>query len=104
MGTKYQLRATTLIPLFLIAILFAIVFNTQFAKEINAQQENLGFSTINQLLPASQLAIADNNMRSLQALANAAMMTPEVKSIAFYDKNMGLLLTKEATTLLIKNV
>ncbi len=91
MGTKYQLRATTLIPLFLIALLFAIVFNYQFSKEINNQQENLGYATINQLLPASEFAFTKNNLRALQSLANASMISPEIKSIAFYDQHMMLI-------------
>lgn len=91
MGIKYQLRATTLIPLFLIASLFLIAFNYQFAKEIESEQRSLGISTIHQLLPASQQALLKDDRRALQGLANASMMTPEVKSVAFYDKSMHLI-------------
>jgi two-component system sensor histidine kinase BarA len=91
MGVKFQLRATTLIPLFLIAILFAIAFNYQFIKELELQQKHLGYAAIHQLLPASQLALAQGDTRSLQSLTNASMMTPEVKSVAFYDKQKKLI-------------
>jgi two-component system sensor histidine kinase BarA len=90
MGIKYQLRVTTLIPLFLIAIMFAVAFNYQFAKETTSQQLNLGDSAIHQLLPASQYALYKEDSRALQGLINASMMSPEIKSIAFYDKHMQL--------------
>lgn len=90
MGIQYQLRVATLIPLFLIAILFAIAFNYQFALEVESQQKNLGYAAIHQLLPASQLALVHNDTRSLQSLTNTAVMTPEIKSVAFYNKDKQL--------------
>ena len=73
MGIQYQLRVATLIPLFLIAILFAIAFNYQFALEVESQQKNLGYAAIHQLLPASQLALVHNDTRSLQSLRSVRL-------------------------------
>ena len=90
MGIKYQLRATTLIPLFFISFLFSIAFNYEFSSEITQQQRNTGIASIHQLLPGAQLALLSNDIRALQGLANASLMTPEVKSVAFYNKDKKL--------------
>lgn len=101
MGIKYQLRATTLVPLFIIAILFSIAFNYQFAKEINQEQKKLGFSTIRQLLPAAELALLNNDRLTLQGLINASVINPDIKSASFYDKNMRLVAYQGDTHIIV---
>ncbi|WP_028388021.1 two-component system sensor histidine kinase LetS [Legionella fairfieldensis] len=91
LGIKYQLRITTLIPVFLVALLFAVFYNGQFNKDLNQHMLRLGEAYIRQLLPAAQFAILHNDSRTLQGLINASTVNPEVKALAFYNAQ-GLLL------------
>jgi two-component system sensor histidine kinase BarA len=90
-GIKYQLRITTLIPAFLVAILFAFFYNGQFGKDLEMHMSRLGEAYIRQLLPAAQFALLRNDDRTLQGLINASTINPEVKALAFYNANGQLL-------------
>ncbi|RAP35543.1 hybrid sensor histidine kinase/response regulator [Legionella quinlivanii] len=84
-GIKYQLRLTTLIPVFLVALLFAVFYNGQFSKDLHQHMSRLGEAYIRQLLPAAQLAMMRNDRRTLQGLINASTVNPEVQALAFYN-------------------
>lgn len=90
-GIKYQLRITTLIPAFLVALLFAVFYNGQFGKDLKQHMSRLGEAYIRQLLPAAQFAMLRNDDRTLQGLINASTINPEVKALAFYNAS-GMLL------------
>lgn len=90
-GIKYQLRITTLIPVLLVALLFALFYNGQFRKDSKQHVSRLGESYIHQLLPAAQWAILRDDQRTLQELINASTVNPEVQALAFYDAKGQLL-------------
>ena len=90
-GIKYQLRLTTLIPVLLVAVLFAIFYNGQFNKDLNQHMSRLGESYIRQLLPAAQLALMRNDRRVLQGLIDASTVNPEIIALAFYDAHGQLI-------------
>ncbi|MFA5959259.1 MAG: response regulator [Tatlockia sp.] len=91
LGIKYQLRITTLIPVFLVALLFAVFYNGQYNKDLNQHMSRLGEAYIRQLLPAAQFAMMRSDNRTLQGLINASTVNPEVKSLAFYNAQGQLL-------------
>ncbi|CEK10015.1 Sensory box histidine kinase/response regulator [Legionella hackeliae] len=91
LGIKYQLRITTLIPVFLVALLFAVFYNGQFNKDLNQHMSRLGEAYIRQLLPAAQFAMMRNDSKTLQGLINASTINPEIKSLAFYNAQGQLL-------------
>ncbi|MBA2711432.1 MAG: response regulator [Tatlockia sp.] len=91
LGIKYQLRITTLIPVFLVALLFAVFYNGQFNKDLNQHMSRLGEAYIRQLLPAAQFAMMRNDTRTLQSLINASTINPEVQALAFYNSQGQLL-------------
>ena len=84
-GIKYQLRLTTTIPVFLVALLFAVFYNGEFDKDLKQHMSRLGEAYIRQLLPAAQLAMMRNDRRTLQGLINASTVNREVMALAFYD-------------------
>lgn len=84
-GIKYQLRLTTLIPVFLVALLFAVFYNGQFHRDLKQHISRLGETCIRQLLPAAQLAMMRHDNRTLQGLVNASTVNREVMALAFYD-------------------
>jgi len=90
-GIKYQLRLTTLIPVFLVALLFAVFYNGQFNKDLKQHMSRLGEAYIRQLLPAAQLAMMRNDRRTLQGLINASTVNPEVMALAFYNSEGQLM-------------
>ncbi|BCA94781.1 histidine kinase [Legionella antarctica] len=90
-GIKYQLRITTLIPAFLVALLFAVFYNGQFGKDLKQHMSRLGEAYIRQLLPAAQYAMLRHDSRTLQGLINASTINPEVKALAFYNSKGQLL-------------
>ncbi|MBI2786392.1 MAG: response regulator [Legionella longbeachae] len=90
-GIKYQLRITTLIPAFLVALLFAIFYNGLFGNDLKQHMSRLGEAYIRQLLPAAQYAMLRRDDRTLQGLINASTINPEVKALAFYSSNGQLL-------------
>lgn len=90
-GIKYQLRITTLIPAFLVAILFAVFYNGQFGKDLEQHMSRLGEAYIRQLIPAAQFAMLRGDERTLQGLIDASIINPEVKALAFYGANGQLL-------------
>ncbi|MCA0404135.1 MAG: response regulator, partial [Proteobacteria bacterium] len=90
-GIKYQLRITTLIPAFLVALLFAVFYNGQFGKDLTQHMSRLGEAYIRQLLPAVQYAMLRSDTRTLQGLINASTINPEVKALAFYNSSGQLL-------------
>ena len=90
-GIKYQLRLTTLIPVLLVAILFSLFFNGQYAKDLKQQTYRLGKAYIHQLLPGSQLALMRKDKRTLQGLINASTINPDIEALAFYDAKGKLL-------------
>ncbi|KTD23591.1 sensory box histidine kinase/response regulator [Legionella lansingensis] len=91
LGIKYQLRITTLIPVFLVALLFAVFYNGQFNKDLNQHMSRLGESYIRQLLPAAQFAMMRNDRKTLQGLIDASTINPEIQAIAFYNAQGQLL-------------
>ncbi len=90
-GIKYQLRLTTLIPAFLVALLFAVFYNGQFGRDLEQHMSRLGEAYIRQLLPAAQFAILRNDNRTLQGLINASTINPEIKALTFYNASGQLL-------------
>ncbi|MDP3267585.1 MAG: ATP-binding protein [Legionella sp.] len=90
-GIKYQLRITTLIPAFLVALLFAVFYNGQFGKDLKQHMSRLGEAYIRQLIPAAQFAMLRHDDRTLQGLINASTINPEVKALAFYNASGQLL-------------
>ncbi|HAU1150647.1 TPA: response regulator [Legionella pneumophila] len=90
-GIKYQLRITTLIPAFLVALLFAFFYNGLFGKDLKQHMSRLGEAYIRQLLPAAQYAMLRNDYRTLQGLINASTINPEVKALAFYNADGQLI-------------
>lgn len=90
-GIKYQLRITTLIPAFLVALLFAVFYNGQFGNDLEQHMSRLGEAYIRQLIPAAQFAMLRNDHRTLQGLINASTINPEVKAVAFYNSGGQLL-------------
>lgn len=90
-GIKYQLRLTTLIPIFLVALTFAVFYNGQFSRDLKQHMSRLGEAYIRQLLPAAQFALLRNDYRTLQELINASTINPEVKALAFYNGSGQLL-------------
>lgn len=91
MSVKHQLRITTLIPVCVAAILFAIFYNGQLSKDQDQRMLKLGESYIRQLLPAAQLAMMRHDVRTLQGLVDASTINPEIKSLAFYNAQGQLL-------------
>lgn len=90
-GIKYQLRITTLIPVLLVALLFALFYNGQFNRDLKQHVSHLGEAYIRQLLPAAQLALLSSDYRTLQGLTDASAINSEVKAIAFFNANGQLL-------------
>lgn len=90
-GIKYQLRITTLIPVLLVALLFAVFYNGQFNSDLKQHISRLGEAYIHQLLPAAQLAILRDDDRTLQGLIDASTINPEVQALAFYNSKNQLL-------------
>lgn len=90
-GIKYQLRITTLIPAFLVALLLAIFYNGLFGNDLKQHMSRLGEAYIRQLLPAVQYAMLRQDYRTLQGLINASTINPEVKALAFYNAEGQLL-------------
>lgn len=88
---KYQLRLATLIPVLVVAVLFAFFYNNEFDKTLNHQTSRLGEAYVRQLLPAAELAMMRNDRRTLQGLINASTINPEVKALAFYDAEGNLM-------------
>lgn len=90
-GIKYQLRLITLIPVFLVAVLFAIFFNLQYGKSLNQHLIRQGRAVINPLIPAAQRAIIHDDSHALQALINTTHTNPDIISLAFYNSRGELL-------------
>lgn len=91
MGIKYQLRLTTLIPVMLVALLFALFYNGQFNKDLKQHMSRLGEAYIRQLLPGAQLAMMRNDRRTLQGLINASTVNPDIIALAFYNASGQLM-------------
>lgn len=90
-GIKYQLRIITLIPVLLVALLFAFVYNTQYNNALNQQITRLGHAFITQLLPAAQKAMLHGDSPGLQTLIDASSVNPEIQALAFYNAKGQLL-------------
>lgn len=90
-GIKYQLRITTLIPTLLVALVFAVVYNGQFGKDLQQHISHMGEAYIRQLIPAAQFAMLHNNQRALQGLIHASIINPEVQALAFYNASGDLM-------------
>lgn len=90
-GIKYQLRITTLIPVTIVALLFALFYNIQFAHDLEQHTSHLGEAYVRQLIPAAQLALFRHDRRTLQGLVDASTINPEIRSLAFYDSRKQLL-------------
>ena len=91
MGIKYQLRLTTLLPVFLVALLFAVFYNGQLNRDLTQHTTHLGEAYVHQLLPVAQLAILRDDNRTLQGLIDASTINQDVKSLAFYNAKRQLL-------------
>ena len=85
LGIKYHLRITTLIPVLVVALLFGIFYNSQFGNDLKQNISRLGESYIKQLLPAAQLAMMRQDLRTLQGLIDASTINSDVKALAFYN-------------------
>ncbi|ETO93754.1 two-component system sensor histidine kinase LetS [Legionella oakridgensis] len=90
-GIKYQLRITTLIPVLVVALLFALFYNGKFSRDLKQHTSHLGEAYIRQLLPAAQLALLRDDKRILQGLIDASTINQEVQSLAFYNAKGQLL-------------
>ncbi len=93
---KYQLRIATLIPLLLVALCFGLFFNWQYQHELTNEFEQLGRSYINHLVPIGEHALVREDLLSLARIADATISDNLVKSIAFYDRNNKLILSRGA--------
>jgi len=90
-GIKYQLRIITLIPVLLVALLFALFYNGLFGNDLKQHVSRLGDAYIRQLIPAAELAMLQHDNRTLQGLINASTINQEVKALAFYNASGQLL-------------
>jgi len=90
-GIKYQLRITTLIPVLIVALFFALFYNGQFSRDLTLHTSRLGKAYIRQLLPAAQLAMLRDDKRILQGLIDASTINQEVQSLSFYNAKGHLL-------------
>ncbi len=90
-GIKYQLRVITLIPVSVVALLFALFYNTQLARDLDQHISHLGEAYVRQLIPAAQLALLRHDHRTLQGLIDASSINPEIRSLAFYNASKQLL-------------
>ncbi len=90
-GIKYQLRIATLIPVLLVALLFAVFYNGQFSRDSKQHLSHMGEAYIRQLLPAAQLALLRGDSRTLQGLIDASTINPEIQALAFYNEKGQLL-------------
>lgn len=90
-GIKYQLRMTTLIPMFFVALVFMLFYNIEFNRDRQQRVAHLGESYIRQLLPVAQWALLQNDTQTLQALIDASIINQEVQSVAFYNATGQLL-------------
>lgn len=91
LGIKYQLRIITLIPVFLVSLLFALFYNIQYDKALNQHVLRLGYAFIHPLLPEAQRALLHHQPRVLQKLIDATRANPEILSLAFYNAKGQLL-------------
>ena len=91
LGIKYQLRIITLIPVFLVALLFALFYNVQYNNALEQQISRLGHAFINQLVPAAHVAIQHKDNSALQQLIDASTINTEIQSLAFYNTKGQLL-------------
>lgn len=90
-GMKYQLRITTLIPVLVVALLFALFYNGQFSRDLTQHTSRLGEAYIRQLLPAAQLALLRDDKRIIQGLIDASTINQEVQALSFYNAKGQLL-------------
>ena len=90
-GIKFQLRIATLVPVLLIALVFALFYNGQFSRDLKQQLSHLGKAYIHQLLPAAQLAMLRDDNRTLQGLIDASTVNPDIQALAFYNAKGQLL-------------
>lgn len=90
-GIKYQLRLAAIIPVLLVAVLFALFYNNQFNKELKQHVSHLGDAYIRQLLPTAQIAIVHENNLALQRIVDASTINPEIQTLAFYNAKGQLL-------------
>lgn len=90
-GIKYQLRLITLIPIFLIALIFALFYNIQYDRDLKEQMSRLGEAYLNQLLPLAQFAILRNDNHALQELIDTSSINLHIKALTFYNSKGELL-------------
>lgn len=86
-GIKYQLRLTTFVPVLVVALLFAIFYNGQLDQNIKRQIRRFGEACVRQILPAAQLALLRDDLKTLQGLIDASTVNPEIQALIFYDIN-----------------
>ncbi len=91
-GIKYQLRLITLIPVLLVALLFALFYNAVLHRNLKRHIAHLGRAYVHQLLPVAQLALLWDDHRTLQGLIDASTVNHEIKAVAFYNAKRQLLL------------
>jgi len=91
LGIKYQIRIITLIPVFLVALLFALFYNMQYDKALNQHAVRLGRALITPLVPAAQRAILHDDSRALQKLIDATSTNSDIQSLAIYNEKGQLL-------------
>lgn len=91
LGIKYQLRIITFIPVFVIGVFFAVLYNIQYNQELKRPIDHLKQVLINQLIPAAQEPLKKQNKKQLQLLVDASSTNPDIQSLAFYDTTGQLL-------------
>lgn len=94
LGIKYQLRIITIIPVFLVALLFALFYNIQYEKALKQHVSRLGYTFIHQLIVTAQLAIQHDDRQALQTLTDMVSTNPEIQFVAFYNSNGKLLASR----------
>ena len=91
MGIKHQLRITTLMPVLLVAVLFAIFYNIQFERDFKQHISRLGETYIHQILPTAKLAFLHDDQSILKDLIDIAILNPEVQAVSLYNSTGQLL-------------
>ena len=91
-GLKYKLKAATLIPILLVSLMFSGAYIWHFNQEIKLQLKNLGNAYIHQLIPIGEFALLHKQEHTMQGLAEASILNPEIRSVAFYDNKKQLVM------------
>lgn len=83
-GIKYQLRVITLIPLFMVALLFAIFYNYQLNQILNEDLRQLAETSIHQTPNKTTTTLLHNYNPTFPQLIKAFPKNPDMQSIELY--------------------